>query len=39
MERIKVIIEKSSYGFSAYMDTDNKDINYHCIGEGKTIDV
>ena len=38
METIKVIIEKSSYGFSAYMDTDNKDINYHCIGEGKTID-
>ena len=34
MEKIKVFIEKSDYGYSAYMDDCNLD--YSCIGEGKT---
>lgn len=36
MKTVKVFIEKSSYGFSAYMD-DNS-LNYGCIGEGKTVE-
>lgn len=32
---IKVYIEKSTYGFSAYMGEDS--LNYGCIGEGKTV--
>jgi len=32
---IKVVIEKSTYGYSAYMD-DNT-LSYGCIGEGKTV--
>jgi len=36
MERVKVFIEKSEYGYSAYMGDSNLD--YSCIGEGKTVD-
>lgn len=36
METVKVFIEKSSYGFSAYMD--DTPLNYGCIGEGKTVE-
>ena len=36
MKTIRVILENSSYGYSAYMDDDTLD--YGCIGEGKTID-
>jgi len=36
MKRIKVFIEKSSYGYSAYME-DNK-LDYACIGEGKNVE-
>ena len=36
MEKVKVFIEKSEYGYSAYMDDSNLD--YGCIGEGKTVD-
>lgn len=36
MERVKVFIEKSEYGYSAYMGDSNLD--YGCIGEGKTVD-
>lgn len=32
---IKVYIEKSTYGYSAYMGEDSMD--YGCIGEGKTV--
>lgn len=35
MKKIKVFIERSTYGFSAYME-DN-DLNYSCIGEGKSV--
>ncbi len=35
MEKIKVFIEKSEYGYSAYME-DN-DMDYGLIGEGKTV--
>lgn len=35
MQKVKVFIEKSSYGFSAYMDDCS--LNYACIGEGKTV--
>lgn len=31
----KVFIEKSTYGFSAYMEPHTMD--YNCIGEGKTV--
>ncbi len=34
--KIKVFIEKSEYGYSAYMD-DNP-LDYGCIGEGKTVE-
>ena len=36
MKKIKVFIEKSDYGFSAYMD--DTPLNYSCIGEGKTVE-
>ncbi len=36
MEKVKVFIEKSEYGYSAYMDDSNLD--YGCIGEGQTIE-
>lgn len=36
MEKVKVFIEKSEYGYSAYMDESNLD--YGCIGEGKSVD-
>ena len=36
MKKVKVFIEKSSYGFSAYMD--DAPLNYGIIGEGKTVD-
>ena len=36
MKTIRVILENSSYGYSAYMDDDT--LSYGCIGEGKTID-
>ena len=32
---IKVFIEQSSYGYSAYTEPNNLD--YNCIGEGKTV--
>jgi hypothetical protein len=35
MKKIKVFIEPSQYGYSAYMD-DN-DLDYGLIGEGKTV--
>ena len=35
MQKVKVFIEKSSYGFSAYMD--DCPLMYSCIGEGKTV--
>ncbi len=36
MKHIKVFIEKSEYGFSAYMD--DTPLDYGCIGEGKTVE-
>lgn len=36
MKKAKVFIEKSSYGFSAYMD--DTPLNYGIIGEGKTVE-
>ena len=36
--QVKVIIEKSSYGFSAYMDSGSEVLDYGCIGEGKTVE-
>ena len=36
MKKVKVFIEKSEYGFSAYMD--DTPLNYSCLGEGKTVD-
>lgn len=36
MKKIKVFIEKSEYGFSAYMD--DTPLNYACLGEGKTVE-
>ena len=36
MKQIKVFIEKSSYGFSAYMD--DTPLDYSVIGEGKTVE-
>ena len=36
MKRVKVFIEKSEYGYSAFMD--NSTLDYGCIGEGKTVE-
>ena len=36
MKKVKVFIEKSSYGFSAYMD--DTPLSYSVIGEGKTVE-
>ncbi|MBO5562252.1 MAG: helix-turn-helix transcriptional regulator [Bacteroidales bacterium] len=36
MKHVKVFIEKSSYGYSAYME-DN-DLDYGLFGEGKTVE-
>ena len=36
MKEIKVFIEKSEYGYSAYMD--DTPIDYSCLGEGKTVE-
>ena len=36
MKTVKVYIEKSEYGFSAYMD--DTPLDYSCIGEGKTVE-
>ncbi len=36
MEKVKVVVEKSSYGFSAYMDSGDEKLDYGIIGEGKT---
>lgn len=36
MKYVKVFIEKSSYGFSAYMD--DTPLSYSVIGEGKTVE-
>ena len=39
MKKVKVFIEKSSYGFSAYMDDmDDTPLSYSVIGEGKTVE-
>ena len=35
MKQVKVFIEPSEYGFSAYMD--DTPLSYACLGEGKTI--
>ena len=36
MKKVKVFIEKSEYGFSAYMD--DTPLDYGCLGEGKTVE-
>lgn len=36
MKKVKVYIEKSQYGYSAYMD--DTALDYSCIGEGKTVE-
>ena len=36
MKQIKVFIEKSEYGFSAYMD--DTPLSYSVLGEGKTVE-
>ena len=36
MKKVKVFIEKSSYGYSAYMD--DTPLDYSCLGEGKTVE-
>ena len=36
MKKVKVFIEKSEYGFSAYMEEAGLD--YGCTGEGKTVE-
>lgn len=36
MKTVKVFIEKSDYGFSAYMD--DTPLDYSCTSEGKTVD-
>ena len=36
MKHVKVFIEKSEYGFSAYMD--DTPLDYGCIGEGRTVE-
>ena len=36
MKRVKVFIEKSSFGYSAYMD--DTPLSYSVLGEGKTVE-
>ena len=36
MKKVKVFIEKSSFGYSAYMD--DTPLDYSCLGEGKTVE-
>ncbi|MBO6249139.1 MAG: helix-turn-helix transcriptional regulator [Bacteroidales bacterium] len=36
MKKVKVFIEKSEYGFSAYMD--DTPLSYSVLGEGKTVE-
>ena len=36
MKKVRVFIEKSEHGFSAYMEESGLD--YGCIGEGKTVE-
>lgn len=36
MKKIKVYIERSQFGYSAYMD--DTPLDYSCIGEGKTVE-
>ncbi len=36
MKKVKVFVEKSSYGYSAYMD--DTPLSYSVIGEGKTVE-
>ena len=36
MKKVKVFIEKSTSGFSAYMD--DTPLDYGCLGEGKTVE-
>ena len=36
MKKVRVFIEKSEYGYSAYMD--DSPLDYGCIGEGKTVE-
>ena len=36
MKKVKVFIEQSTYGYSAYMD--DTPLDYSCIGEGKTVE-
>ena len=36
MKTVKVYIEKSEYGYSAYMD--DTPLDYSCLGEGKTVE-
>ena len=36
MKKVNVFIEKSSYGFSAYMD--DTPLSYSLFGEGKTVE-
>jgi len=36
MKKIKVFIELSSYGYSAYMD--DTPLDYSCLGEGRTVE-
>lgn len=36
MKTVKVYIEKSDYGYSAYMD--DTPLDYSCLGEGKTVE-
>lgn len=37
MVRVKVFVEKSSYGYSAYMAEGDDALEYGLIGEGKTV--
>ena len=36
MKTVKVYIERSQYGYSAYMD--DTPLDYSCLGEGKTVE-
>lgn len=36
MKKVKVFIEKSEYGFSAYME--DAGLDYGCIGEGRSVE-
>lgn len=38
MLKVKVLIEQSSYGYSAYMDEGSENLDYSVIGEGKTVE-